>query len=127
MELTVTQHKFMHMRKSSRNFKLNSSHFITANQKQKTKKVPDHEDFPITKLMRSNIRMKPTDEKWQQSSMPEVPHVGEEKRNAILITAVYGIPVSDAATRLCNNTNPALTCFFHRIIPGCLQNKQYQH
>jgi hypothetical protein len=63
MELTVTQHTFMHMRKSSRNFKLNSSHFITINQKQKTKKVPDHEDFLITKLMRSNIWIKPKEKR----------------------------------------------------------------
>lgn len=51
-------------------------------------------------------------------SMPKVPNVGEEKRYAVLVAAVYRVPVSDAPSRLCNNTDSALTCFFHGIVPS---------
>lgn len=55
------------------------------------------------------------------SSMPEMPDTSEEQSNPVLVTAVYGISISNAPTRLCNYSNPIFTCLFHGIFPGCYE------
>lgn len=53
------------------------------------------------------------------SSVPEVPDAGEEEGHPILVAAVHGVLVPDAATRLRDHCDAALARLLHCVVPRC--------
>lgn len=50
--------------------------------------------------------------------MPEVPDTGRDKGNAILIAAVNGVLVSQAAAGVRDGRDTSLACLLDRVVPG---------
>lgn len=57
---------------------------------------------------------------YHRRSVSEVPDAGEDEGHPVLVAAVHGVLVPDAAAGLRDHRDAALARLLHRIVPSCI-------
>lgn len=63
----------------------------------------------------------------RRRSVPEVPDAGEDEGHPVLVAALHGVLVPDAAAGLCDHRHAALARLLHRVVPSCIIPVQFSN